>query len=40
VSTGAGLLRLGQVQAQGKRGMAAPDWARGLGGTEDLRLGD
>ena len=48
VGTGAGLLRLGQVQAQGKRPMAAPDWARGLGGTQDpstgsgqpLRLGD
>jgi methionyl-tRNA formyltransferase len=40
VGTGAGLLQLGQVQAQGKRGMAAPDWARGLGATQDLRLGD
>jgi methionyl-tRNA formyltransferase len=40
VGTGAGLLRLGQVQAQGKRPMAAPDWARGLGSTVGLRLGD
>jgi len=40
VGTGAGLLQLGQVQAQGKRGMAAPDWARGLGSTQGLRLGD
>ena len=40
VGTGDGLLQLGQVQAQGKRPMAAPDWARGLGSTEGLRLGD
>jgi len=46
VGTGAGLLELGQVQAQGKRPMPAPDWARGLGaqgasGSEaPLRLGD
>jgi methionyl-tRNA formyltransferase len=48
VGTGNGLLRLAQVQAQGKRPMAAPDWARGLGATRDpstgsgepLRLGD
>ncbi|HEY0239080.1 MAG TPA: methionyl-tRNA formyltransferase [Friedmanniella sp.] len=40
VGTGAGLLQLGQVQAQGKRPMAAPDWARGLGSTDGLRLGD
>jgi methionyl-tRNA formyltransferase len=46
VGTGDGLLLLGQVQAQGKKPMAAPDWARGLGGTRDatgsgepLRLG-
>jgi methionyl-tRNA formyltransferase len=39
VGTTAGLLQLGQVQAQGKRPMAAPDWARGLGSTTDLRLG-
>jgi methionyl-tRNA formyltransferase len=40
VGTADGLLQLGQVQAQGKRPMAAPDWARGLGSTEGLRLGD
>jgi methionyl-tRNA formyltransferase len=40
VGTGAGTLQLGQVQAQGKRPMAAPDWARGLGSTQGLRLGD
>ena len=40
VGTGDGLLLLGQVQAQGKKPMAAPDWARGLGGTDALRLGD
>lgn len=40
VGTSDGLLRLGQVQAQGKRPMAAPDWARGLGSTVDLRFGD
>lgn len=40
VGTGAGALQLGQVQAQGKRPTGAPDWARGLGGTQDLRLGD
>jgi len=40
VGTGAGVLELGQVQAQGKKPMAAADWARGLGATQDLRLGD
>jgi methionyl-tRNA formyltransferase len=40
VGTGGGALELGQVQAQGKKPMAAPDWARGLGATTDLRLGD
>ena len=40
VGTGDGRLLLGQVQAQGKRPTAAPDWARGLGGTDALRLGD
>lgn len=41
VGTGAGLLELGRVQAQGKKPMAAPDWARGVGagGDLDLRLG-
>ncbi|SEQ37655.1 methionyl-tRNA formyltransferase [Microlunatus flavus] len=40
VGTGAGALELGQVQAQGKKPMAAPDWARGLGTAQALRLGD
>lgn len=40
VGTGSGAFELGQVQAQGKRPMAAPDWARGLGGAQSLRLGD
>ena len=40
VGTADGVLRLGQVQAQGKRPMAAADWARGLGTTDVLRLGD
>lgn len=40
VGTGDGLLELGQVQAQGKKPMPAPDWARGLGAAgSDLRLG-
>lgn len=45
VGTGAGALELGRIQAQGKREMAAPDWARGVdpgtnGGDEaSLRLG-
>jgi len=30
VGTGAGTVVLGHVQAQGKRAMGAPDWARGL----------
>src|SRR4029079_7702810 len=30
VGTGTGALRLGEVQAVGKRPMAAADWARGL----------
>ena len=30
VGTGAGALRLGDVQAVGKRPMPAADWARGL----------
>ena len=40
VGTGAGTYELGRVQAQGKKPMPAPDWARGLGGAEGLRLGD
>ncbi len=40
VGTGSGALELGRVQAQGKKPMAAPDWARGLGTTQGLRLGD
>lgn len=32
VGTGAGLLRLGQVQPAGKRALAAADWGRGLRG--------
>ena len=40
VGTADGPLQLGQVQAQGKRPMAAADWARGLGSTEGLRMGD
>lgn len=46
VGTGAGLLELGRVQAQGKRPMSAPDWARGVGSggigaaaAEPVRLG-
>jgi methionyl-tRNA formyltransferase len=33
VGTGAGVVELGQVQAQGKKPMAAADWARGIGAT-------
>ena len=42
VGTGSGALELDRIQAQGKREMAAVDWARGVGPGEaetDLRLG-
>ena len=42
VGTGSGALELGRIQAQGKREMAAADWARGVGpgaAETDLRLG-
>lgn len=39
VGTGAGDVRLGQVQPQGKKAMAAADWARGTRMGEDEVLG-
>lgn len=39
VGTGAGDVRLGQVQAQGKKAMAAADWARGTRLDDDEVLG-
>jgi methionyl-tRNA formyltransferase len=39
VGTGTGPLRLGQVQAAGKRPMAAADWARGVPLPPGTRLG-
>lgn len=39
VGTGAGLLRLGRVKAQGKKPMPAADWARGVAWTVDDRFG-
>ena len=39
VGTGAGLVRLGDVQPQGKRPMPAADWARGLRLSGSERLG-
>jgi methionyl-tRNA formyltransferase len=39
VGTGTTALELGRVQAQGKKAMAAPDWARGLTFTEGELLG-
>lgn len=40
VGTGAGSLVLDQVQAQGKKPMRAPDWARGVQFVADERLGE
>ena len=40
VGTGSGAVRLGSVQADGKRPMAAADWARGLRIDSGERLGD
>jgi methionyl-tRNA formyltransferase len=37
--TGSGPVRLGEVQAEGKRRMSASDWLRGLRRTGPLRLG-
>jgi methionyl-tRNA formyltransferase len=37
--TGSGLVRLGDVQAPGKRQMTAPDWARGLHAGGPVRFG-
>lgn len=39
VGTGTGSVRLGEVQAPGKRSMPATDWARGLRATGDVRFG-
>jgi len=39
VGTGSRALGLGEVQAQGKKPMAAPDWARGIAFGTDPRLG-
>ncbi|GAA6763122.1 MULTISPECIES: methionyl-tRNA formyltransferase [Thermus] len=39
VGTGEGLIRLLQVQPEGKRPMPAADWARGYGVTPGTRLG-
>jgi methionyl-tRNA formyltransferase len=37
--TGTRPVRLGEVQAEGKRGMPAPDWARGLRSSGPVRFG-
>ena len=39
VGTGTRALQLGQVQAQGKKPMTAPDWARGITGDDQPILG-
>jgi methionyl-tRNA formyltransferase len=39
VGTATTALELGQVQAQGKKPMAAPDWARGISFVHDEKLG-
>jgi methionyl-tRNA formyltransferase len=39
VGTGTRALELGEVQAQGKKPMAAADWARGLAFDAEPRLG-
>ena len=39
VGTGSRPVRLGEVQAEGKRRMTAPDWARGLRSAGPVRLG-
>jgi len=39
VGTGSGSVRLGEVQPQGKRSMAASDWARGLRAGGPVRFG-
>ncbi|HLT60612.1 MAG TPA: methionyl-tRNA formyltransferase [Microlunatus sp.] len=39
VGAGSGALELGQVKAQGKKPMAAADWARGVSFTPDDRFG-
>jgi methionyl-tRNA formyltransferase len=39
VGTGSRALGLGEVQAQGKKPMAAPDWARGIAFGTDPRFG-
>jgi len=40
VGTGTHAVRLGDVQAHGKKQMAAADWARGLRLDGDAELGD
>jgi len=39
VGTGSHPVRLGDVQAPGKRLMTAPDWARGLRSAGAVRFG-
>jgi methionyl-tRNA formyltransferase len=39
VGTGSRPVRLGEVQAEGKRRMTASDWARGLRSAGPMRLG-
>ena len=39
VGTGSRPVRLGEVQAEGKRRMTASDWARGLRSAGPVRLG-
>jgi len=39
VGTGSRPVRLGDVQAPGKRQMTAPDWARGLRSAGPVRFG-
>ena len=39
IGTGSRPVRLGEVQAEGKRRMMAPDWARGLRAGGPVRLG-
>jgi methionyl-tRNA formyltransferase len=40
IGTGTAPVRLGAVQAHGKRSMAAADWARGTRVTAGERVGD
>ena len=39
VGTGSRPVRLGEVQAEGKRRMVASDWTRGLRADDPVRLG-